>query len=384
MAKGNIFQGTARGKLGDVVMYRKGGEQISRVRVRSIANPRTDAQLRNRVLTSTNSKAYSALCKIVDHSFQQYAGKSANMKRFLSLNYTMLNTRVGAGYKGNVNPRSEARMAIMPWIVSEGDLQPLKNELTTIAGATIQKVGANLTPGMSYKEVCDALGIPAGSQLTFMQASQEGTDGFVDAVNIARIIMAPDSGDMSVPFVNAGATEINDANASNEGEIESIKIENGSIVVALPLFGRELVLGAAIVSFYEGGKWRRSNQRFATPAKSDVDAIYKRATLDEAIASYQKEVNSSLYLNQADIDASNDAAEGLKKYTITLKANDDTLGSVSGGGQFEEGTEVTIKATPKGEAEFLQWSDGDTNATRTLIVTKNITLTAEFENMSHD
>ena len=384
MAKGNIFQGTARGKLGDVVLYRKNGEQISRVRVRSIGNPRTDVQLRNRVLTSTNSKAYSALSKIVDHSFQQYAGKSANMKRFLSLNYSMLNTRVGWGYKGNVNPRSEARMAIMPWIVSEGDLQPLMNELQTIAGATIHKVGANLTPNMSYQEVCDALGVPAGSQLTFMQASQEGTDAFVDAVNVARIILAPAGGDMSVPFINAEATEVNDANASNEGVIESIKIENGSIVVALPLFGRELVLGTAVVSFYEGGKWRRSNQRFATPAKSDVDAIYKRATLDEAIASYKTEVNSSLYLNQADLEAGNEAGEVAKKYTVTLKSNDTTMGTVAGGGTFEEGSEIEVTATPKGEAEFLQWSDGDTNATRTLIVTKNITLTAEFDNMSHD
>ena len=95
-------------------------------------------------------------------------------------------------------------------------------------------------------------------------------------------------------------------------------------------------------------------------------------------------MKSSLYLNQADVEASNGAGEGLKKYTITLNVNDDTMGSVSGGGQFEEGTEVTITATPKAECDFVQWSDGDTHATRTIVVTESITLTAEFESMTHD
>lgn len=384
MAKGNIFQGTGRGKLGDVVLYRKGGEQISRIRVHSISNPRTEAQLINRVFTSTNSKAYAALRSIVDHSFQQYTGKQANMQRFLSVNYSMLRGRVHRSAFGNVNPKGEARMAIMPWVVSEGDLQPLKNQLKSAGGTTTHCVGENITPGMSYAEVCVALGIPAGAQITIMQASQEGTDGFVDAINVARIIMAPASGDMTLPFIDAEAGAVNDPNESNDGAIESITIDGGSIVVALPIYGRTLVLGTAIVSTYEGGTWRRSNQKFVATSANNADPIFKRATLGDAVASYENAVQSSLYLNQADIEASNGAAEGLKKYTITLNANDDTLGSVSGGGQFEEGTEVTIRATPKGEAEFLQWSDGDTNATRTLIVTTNITLTAEFDSMSHD
>lgn len=384
MAKGNIFQGTGRGKLGDVVLYRKSGEQISRIRVRRIMNPRTEAQLINRVFTSTNSKAYSALRSIVDHSFQQYAGKQANMQRFLSMNHSMLKGRVHRSAFGNVNPKGEARMAIMPWVVSEGDLQPLKNQLKQEGGTTTHCVGENITSGMSYAEVCEVLGIPAGAQMTILQASQEGTDGFVDAINVARIIMAPASGDMTLPFIDAEAGAVNDPNESNDGAIESITIDRGSIVVALPIYGRTLVLGTAIVSTYEGGKWRRSNQKFVATSANNADPIFKKATLGDAIASYENAVKSSLYLNQADLEASNGADEGLKKYTITLNVNDNTMGSVSGGGQFEEGTEVTIVATSKAECDFVQWSDGDTHATRTIVVTESITLTAEFESMTHD
>ena len=42
------------------------------------------------------------------------------------------------------------------------------------------------------------------------------------------------------------------------------------------------------------------------------------------------------------------------------------------------GTTVTISATPKTGYHFVKWSDGDTNANRTIVVTGNISLTAIF------
>lgn len=42
------------------------------------------------------------------------------------------------------------------------------------------------------------------------------------------------------------------------------------------------------------------------------------------------------------------------------------------------GTEVTLTATPNEGYHFVKWSDGETNATRTITVTSDVTLTAEF------
>lgn len=64
-------------------------------------------------------------------------------------------------------------------------------------------------------------------------------------------------------------------------------------------------------------------------------------------------------------------------FTVTLDTNGD-YGSVSGDGEYEDGTEVEISATADEGYVFDSWSDGDTNATRTITVDQDITLTARF------
>lgn len=63
-------------------------------------------------------------------------------------------------------------------------------------------------------------------------------------------------------------------------------------------------------------------------------------------------------------------------HTVTLTAG--TGGTVSGGGTYNYGATATITATPNSHYKFVQWSDGDTNATRNITVTGNISLSATF------
>ena len=68
----------------------------------------------------------------------------------------------------------------------------------------------------------------------------------------------------------------------------------------------------------------------------------------------------------------------LAKYTITFSAGDG--GSVSTtGGEYEKGQTVTVTATPQGEYVFTSWSDGNTDATRTITIDATKTITATFE-----
>ncbi|MDB9713683.1 VCBS repeat-containing protein [Flavobacteriaceae bacterium] len=66
------------------------------------------------------------------------------------------------------------------------------------------------------------------------------------------------------------------------------------------------------------------------------------------------------------------------KYTITLSAGDGGTVSTTGG-EYEAGQTVSVTATPQGEYVFTSWSDGITDATRTITVSSNTTLTANFE-----
>ena len=66
-------------------------------------------------------------------------------------------------------------------------------------------------------------------------------------------------------------------------------------------------------------------------------------------------------------------------YTVTLTTEN---GIVTGAGEYEHGTEVILTATPNEGYEFVQWSDGVTDATRVIVVTEDIELVAEFRAIS--
>lgn len=67
-------------------------------------------------------------------------------------------------------------------------------------------------------------------------------------------------------------------------------------------------------------------------------------------------------------------------YSLIVQSNNLSYGSVSGGGEYNTGDTVTIKATPKTGYSFVQWSDGNTDNPRDIIIgDSNIELTANFE-----
>lgn len=70
----------------------------------------------------------------------------------------------------------------------------------------------------------------------------------------------------------------------------------------------------------------------------------------------------------------------ITKYTINV-TYDNTMGTVTGDGSYYEGTEVTLTATAKGGYVFVDWSDGNTNETRTFTAGVDMpeTLTANFK-----
>ena len=132
MAKGNLFQGMARGKVGDVVFYRMNGWQMSRVRNRKPKNPRTPEQMYQRAIIATVMKSYSAGKEIFDHSFQDYRFGEDNMRRYNSLNAIYLRNLIKQEIENRtdetesnvrvVGYKSPSCVANPGFIVSEGSL----------------------------------------------------------------------------------------------------------------------------------------------------------------------------------------------------------------------------------------------------------------------
>lgn len=67
------------------------------------------------------------------------------------------------------------------------------------------------------------------------------------------------------------------------------------------------------------------------------------------------------------------------QYTLTVTSANTSMGSVTGGGTYNEGATATLTATANSGYHFTQWQDGNTSNPRTVTVTSNATYTAYFE-----
>lgn len=79
------------------------------------------------------------------------------------------------------------------------------------------------------------------------------------------------------------------------------------------------------------------------------------------------------------VDDINATLVPLPVYSMTLSVNDTTMGTVSGAGTYDEGTNVTITATPNDGYRFVMWNDSVTVETRTVKMDYDTAFTAFFE-----
>lgn len=188
MAKGNMFQGMARGKVGDVVFSRLNGEQISRVRNRHPKNPRTAAQLYQRAIMATILQAYAAGKEIFDHSFEGKEVGSGNMREFMSRNIKMLRGVIASEVDTRVEVAKEMGRVVAPGsitpvpvpglIVSQGSA--LQNFLTITPATDSSAVTITMPQTASAEETlveyATRLGLNVGDIFTIVAFIVDKTD----------------------------------------------------------------------------------------------------------------------------------------------------------------------------------------------------------------
>lgn len=320
MAKGNLLLGTARGKLGDTVLYRLNGVQRSRVRLKEVKNPKTEPQAMQRALLGTLGTAYSYMKGIADHSFQTAQGSLANMRVFMkqnqgkaratgSLDYPSTN----AGY--NFNPKGEPYLRPNSYVISRGTMPnlPLK-ELHTgdlSNGFTLDdRFQDLLKTDTTYAAFCTRLGVEVGTQLTFCIINDDTFVGPPTAQNkplpygnfhYCRIILSDDNGNGDVPMFESSSGDLiintNYANSKNQGSLVFKRL--GETTLALVVQGFQYAIAAAcITSNYSSGRWLRSNTDFEVSTN-----VQNSSTMLDVVESYMQSVTvpqSTQYLNQGE------------------------------------------------------------------------------------
>lgn len=168
MAKGNPFMGMARGKVGDIVLTRGGGQQITRARNRNPRNPKTQAQMFQRAVMASVVLMYKAGQSVFDHSFQGKAVGLECMKYFMSVNAKKLRKAIiddlanDTKFAHVVSPSSISPVPFT-FRISEGTMAQgmfavnttaaQHNGVKFLGGATDQLKDV-LTPGDIYTIIC--------------------------------------------------------------------------------------------------------------------------------------------------------------------------------------------------------------------------------------
>ena len=314
-----MFLGYARGKVGDVVFTRSGGEQVTRSRNRSPKNPKTARQAVQRSILKTVSQAYAVLAPICDHSFEGLQQGTPNQSRFSSLNIAMLRGNVLANVNmsdpdeilsselWNFATRDLLYPVINPYIVSSGSLPSLVYSWGVNDRPTLAIAG--MTANSTYQDVVNALGLERGDQLTFLwtyaRDNEQDWDSLISGFEYSRVILEPANGNMSTVFVDDTTGTPTSPNEANQGRIY-LGPDTGVLTFSPTQAGaeaagsRRVISGCAvIVSRHFGSMWRRSPQSLIV--RTDLDLPYNSRYLGDAALTFMAtEGGSSLYLNQAE------------------------------------------------------------------------------------
>ena len=315
MAKGNLLLGMGRGKLGDVVLSRAYGQQISRARARVIKNPKTKGQQVQRIILATVTKAYSQMKPIVNHSWQGVAYGAASMNKFNKVNMDFLRNQLGAYGLDNFDqdPNTQA------WFITQGNTLAVPNRWRIAAGTlpsiSIKQAGddgeavrnielfrfsGEAPQTLSYRALVDAMGIADGDQLTLCVIARDGK------FHYGRFICAPSDGDMT--------HSVTDTSVWNERNTNVSLVFAGSVLnMGLPSVEAEdtyFCAAGVILSRRQGNTWQRSNtdmiiwgMDFAGIGASMNSALYE-------VETGQLDFASPYYLNNANQQLSTDEGGG--------------------------------------------------------------------------
>ena len=141
MAKGNLFLGKARGKVGDVILSNLNGVQIARAYQPQVKNPQTSGQAAQRAAFATCAVAGALMGDIVNHSFDGVKEGADNRNEFVKVNLNLMREiyKENGYYALNtwVIPKGAKYVKPFSWMISRGtagDYQP-KDAKTLIKGA---------------------------------------------------------------------------------------------------------------------------------------------------------------------------------------------------------------------------------------------------------
>lgn len=174
MAQSKGFFGLRKGSTKSLTFSTLDGKQITKDRVYDVKNPRTESQMRQRMLMTTVGAAYKMLKSIADHSFEGYSSGMQCMRQFNSRNLNRF--KQAAAAKGSVafNEYKDGDINPLPFILASGSLPGF---IFSFDGESkLQIVGEKENADFATAEgIYAALGVQRNDLITFCTVIGEGS-----------------------------------------------------------------------------------------------------------------------------------------------------------------------------------------------------------------
>lgn len=253
MAQSKGFFGLRKGSTKSLTFSTLDGKQITKDRVYDVKNPRTESQMRQRMLMTTVGAAYKMLKSIADHSFEGYSSGMQCMRQFNSRNLNRF--KQAAAAKGSVafNEYKDGDINPLPFILASGSLPGFTYKLDDTSNLEIvgEKEGADFT---TAEGIYAALGVQRNDLITFCTVIGEGatSNGVysykAERFNIVRLY-CDKSGSVSKP---ADAFTI-----STNNDQASISMSTAANAITIKTGAADF--GAVIQSRKNDNGWLRSD-----------------------------------------------------------------------------------------------------------------------------
>ena len=310
MAKSKGFFGLRKGSTKSLTYSVLDGMQITKDRVYDVKNPRTVAQMRQRMLMTTIGAAYKTLKSIADHSFEGYSSGMQCMRQFNSRNLNRF--KQAAAAKGSVafNEYKDGDVNPLPFILASGSLPGFAFKFDETSNLEIvgEKEDADFT---TAEGIYAALGVQRNDLITFCTVIGEGTtlNGVysykAERFNIVRLY-CDKSGTVAKPADAFTISTNNDqASVTMSTAANAITIKTG-----------EADFGAVIQSRKNDSGWLRSD---AVMIVNDtvISGVKTANQLDTYPVGTELILNNGPMANQGDAGAA-EAKPGVSPLTYTV------------------------------------------------------------------
>lgn len=314
MAKSKSFFGLRKGSTKSHTYSTLDGQQITKDRVYDVKNPRTEGQMKQRMLMTTVGAAYKFMKSIADHSFEGKASGMACMREFNSRNLNRFKKAAGANGSVAFNEYKDGDINPLPFILSAGSLAGFDFKLNDASQLEIAFTSedADLT---TAEGIYAAMGIKKNDLVTFCSVIGEG--GIVNNVfeyaaqrfDVVRLVA-----DKSGAVANAiDAFTV----STNNMEATVNAVVSGS---TLTITSGECDFGAVIQSRKADTNWLRSSSVMVVSADL-IDGVKTANQLATYPVGTELILNNGPMENEGNGSASSLPAPTLKFAQSSISAN---------------------------------------------------------------